>query len=365
MHDPLLVLTARRGAFRLWGKCLMLAALVLLLCLIAANGSALSGTGILLNGRASYLAHLLDIRPRGDWRYVWGGPMTLLGLQAVTFGLSAIGVISIIWHRLGRGRWSRLGFLLWLSPPLLGLTALPDILPQIYPATIDDDAMAQLLGKVEACRPGLVAALRLGEKPVRSDVHEVAVTFAGSDGEAGTMAATGDGLPNKTGKPEEIMLKDRGTIEGLRFALAEQAAARRNRAELIRLLPLEFPRAEVDMPARNAFAARLEKMERVAGRSAVADGDRPELARRIAIWHSVFKVSSAVRPVMQIAFVCGFTCALMVWLLGRRIDRLAKARRALSPVPDTDAKPNKLTPAPPAHRTFGRHVASNLPKTLL
>jgi hypothetical protein len=119
------------------------------------------------------------------------------------------------------------------------------------------------------------------------------------------------------------------------------------------------------MPARNAFAARLEKMERVAGRSVVADGDRPELARRIAIWHSVFKVSSAVRPVMQIAFACGFTCALMGWLLGRRIDRMARARRALSPVPDIDATPDKVTPTPPARRTFGRYVASDLPKKLL
>lgn len=365
MHDQLFVLTARRGAFRLWGTYLMLTALVLFLCLIAANGSALSGTGILLNGRASYLAHLLDIGPRGDWRYVWGGPMTLLGLQVVTFGLSAFGVILIICQRLGRGRWSRLGFLLWLSPPLIGLTALPDILPQIYPATIDDDAMAQLLKKVEARRPGLVSALRLGDKPARADVHKVAVTFARGDGEAGTMAATGNGLPNKTGKPDEIMLEDRGTIEGLRFALAEQAAARSNRAELIRLLPLELPRAEVDMPARNAFAARLEKMERVAGRSVVADGDRPELARRIAIWHSVFKVSSAVRPVMQIAFACGFTCALMGWLLGRRIDRMARARRALSPVPDIDATPDKVTPTPPARRAVGRYVDSDLPKKLL
>jgi hypothetical protein len=268
--------------------------------------------------------------------------MTLFAFQSVTWTISGAGVIRIIWLRLVHKCWSKVGFALWLSPPFIGITALSDITPQVYPVLLDDTSASQLLNKVEQLQPGLVARLRAGERPILPDLHGARVTIDGA------------GVHRQNGVPiDVVLLGDKGTIEGLRFALAQRAFSRGDRDELLRLLPLELPRTPVDLPARNAFARRLEHMEQFSGGPVVVKSERAELAHRIAAWHAVFDASKSARPLMQIIFLSGMACWLLSRRLRKRIRRLEAARVTLA----TTSEPR------PQLRTFGRRTAATVPAT--
>lgn len=335
MIEDINQLSARRDRFRLWGKILLLFALALFFAAIA--GGYESSTGTLLNSRASYLAVVLEI-PIREHRYIWGGPSTLMALQMLTYCISGIGVIRIIWMRLRHRRWSPLGFLLWLSPPLIGFTAAADILKPLYPVTLDNAATDKLFGAVDERQPNLIAELRRGVRPDHLDT----VVEPRS-----TISAVGKHHYEVLGKAQ--LFWDRGTVEGLRFALAQRATAAGDKAALIRLLPLELPRTDADMAARNAFARRLEMMEQLAGRSAVREADRPDLLLRVAAWHRMLDIFAAIRPFVQAAFVLGLISSLIGWRFSRRLNRLEKAQATLSTTSHR---------MPKQRFNFGRRVAS-------
>lgn len=272
---------------------------------------------ILLTTRTSFLLWNAHIPATGE-RRIWGGPATLFGAQSLLGTFAAVSGIAFVRAWLNRARVSRIGIAFAAGSIVLGLRVAVAGSIDIYSLAVTPANFATLATAVDAHSPGLIDALKRGERPklpaAGGSIREVAI-------EPGLIARPADKGP---------LVRDRDDVEGLRYALAQQAWLAGDVATVKRLLPISLAIPPTDRPARNDFARRLVEMGAMAGVAPVPVDEQSVVANRATQWKEGLAMIRYMRMVLHLLLWSGLLCLVLGLLVRWSHERIASRAAALA-----------------------------------